>query len=518
MINRIPRGGFAVPVGGRTFNASDLNAAFKTAKKIGKNVRAKGLLKTVKGLAVKGVKAGTAAAVEALAEKAWASVNKEINQRLDSKRNGRTLVANPTELTGTGSPIAAASVLNGISKMQLANQSDDRVIHKTHYKSGYPITSKMKRLLKQNGATYKVLADSKIEQTGFLGRNYLTQNSGFNIKRYHVPPVRAQVPNSLIRDLCMQNTMNDLLPTYADARTTSAVVSVKQQFMIKNQSVALPMDFTIHLVKITDTALINVVDPTFHSFPDFIGRCFTAPTPTTTLAGRVPQWYVATTPLADGIDDERYFSVDVLTSMKSLNYSPIFRGGMEIVESFKKTLAPGDMWNFSHTHSTGNGIDISLLSKIVTPLAGVTQPSTQVNNIVLKDKFPFTYGVVFEAVGKQGEIYHIPEVNQLSTYIGATPTAWSYEYKSSAYYVTDPAYTTGTAITSIVPFAMENVSQASLRRASVSDDRKPFFLPFEQIAGAQISEADVANVGRGYVPVTTSASPTARVYEGSTPG
>ena len=517
-VNRIPRGGFSVRAGGRTVTMKDIERATKLARKVGKTVKSKGLLKTVKGLAVKGAKAGAAAAVGALAEKAWETVNKELNQRLDSKNNGRTLVDAPTDYTGPAAPIAAASVVNTVGRMQLANMSDDRVIHKTSYQTGYPLSAKMKRLLKDHGSSYKVLADSKIEQIGFLGRNYLTQNSGFNLKRYHVPPTRAQLPCLLVRDLVMQNTLNDLTAVYADYRPYSAVAKLKQQFMIKNQSTGLPLELTIHLVKVTDTAMINVVDPNFHSFTDLVGRCFTSPAPIpTTVAGRVPQWYVATDPLTEGSGLERQFTVDTLTSMRSLNYSTIFRGGMEIVESFKKTLAPGDFWNFSHTHSTGNGIDLKLLSQTVTPLPDVTQPSTQINNIVRKDNFPFTYGVIFEAKGKMGEIYYVPELNQLSTYLGPTPTAWSYEYKASAYYVTDPDYASIGPVAT-VPYVYDNVSSDSLRRASIPDDRKPFFLPFEQIDSSQISEAIPGNVGRGYIPVNTSTAPSSRVYEGSVPG
>ena len=41
MINRIPRGGFSVRAGGRTFTQKDMQAAYKTAKKISKTVKAK---------------------------------------------------------------------------------------------------------------------------------------------------------------------------------------------------------------------------------------------------------------------------------------------------------------------------------------------------------------------------------------------------------------------------------------------------------------------------------------------
>jgi len=517
-IVNMPRGGFSVRAGGRTVTMKDIQRAGKLARKVSKTVKQKGLLKTVKGLAVKGAKAGASAAVGMLAEKAWRELNKELNQRLDSKTNGRTLVDAPNNLTGPSAPVAAASVVNSLSRMKLANASDDRVIHKTHYETGYPLTAKMKRLLKDNGGTYKVLCDSKIQQQGFVGRNSLTQGNGFNSKRYHVPPSRAQLNYSQVRDLCMQNTIGDLTPTYAHIQTKSAVAKLKQQFMIKNQSVGLPIDFTIHLVRFKDYGMLDVFDTNQHSLGNFLARCFTDNTTIpTTLAGRVPQWYTTVEPIIEGTGAESNFNVEVLPSMKSLNYSTVFRAGLEIVESFNKTLEPGDFWNFSHTHTTGDGIDLQILSRNVQPLAGVTQPSTQIGNTVLKNSLPFTYGVIFETKGKIGEIYYVPATSQIDTYLGTTPTAWAYEYKCSAYYANDQEFSTlGT--TSSIPYAYETVSQPSIRNASVTDATKPFFLPFNQIANSTLDEALAGSVGKGYMPVNASTAPSSRIYEGSAPG
>lgn len=517
-INNIPRGGFAVRVGGRKITMKDIERAGRAARKVSKTVKSKGLLKTVKGLAVKGAKAGAAAAVGALAEKAWETVNKELNQRLDSKTNGRTLVDAPSDMTGPASPIAAASVLNTVSKMRLANMSDDRVVHKTNYHTGYPLTSKMKRLLKQNGATYKVLTDSKIDSLGIEARNSLTVNSGFNCKKYHVPPLRSQVICEQVRDLVFANTIGDNMDRYAYNERMSAVAKIKQQFMIKNQSVALPLDLTIHLVKITDTSLINVVDPNFQDFSNFVGRCFTSPSLVPPIpAGRVPEYYVVRNDGVTGVGDERIFEVDCLNQTK-LNYSSIFRQGMEVVESFRKVIDPGDFWNFSHTHTTGNGIDMKVLAQTVQPPEQYILTTTQVNNIVLKNKFPFTYGVIFEAKGKLGELYYVPSVGFLNTYLGTTPTAFSYEYKTSAYYVSEPELAGSTTAT--IPYEYNNTTQSAVPLAAGdgASPVRPFTLTFNNIAGTQISEADPANVGKGYVPVTTSAAPTSRVYEGSAPG
>lgn len=519
-VNRIPRGGFSVRAGGRTVTMKDIERAGKLARKVSKTVKSKGLLKTVKGLAVKGAKAGAAAAVGALADKAWESINKELNQRLDSKNNGRTLVDAPTEATGPSSPIAAASVVNGQSKMVLANASDDRIVHKTSYQTGYPLSSAMKRLLKQNGGTYEVIADSKISMRSIDERNILTQGNGFNSKRYHCPPLMSQVTWNQIRNLCFGATIEDVPNTYADVLKMSAVAKIKQQFMIKNQSVGLPLDMTIHLVKVTDYSLANDLNPDLQNFASLFARCFQNPDQIAgTVEGRIPAYYMVEPPefnpgvVAQGT---RHQSADVLNQTK-LDYSGFFKQGFEIVESFRKVLAPGDFWNFSHTHSTGNGIDMKQVSRQVLAAEGAAS-SLQMNAIIYKNNFPFTYGVIFETKGKMGEIYYIPSLGAVDTYLGTTPTAWSYEYKTSAYYVTNPTLAGGSV--SKVPWVMETVTQSAL--PSLAGEGavpiRPFNLKFGDIANSQLVETDPAAVGKGFIPMTSSAVPSSRVYEGSIPG
>lgn len=518
MIN-MPRGGFSVRAGGRTVTMKDIERAGKLARKVSKTVKSKGLLKTVKGLAVKGAKAGAAAAVGALADKAWETVNKELNQRLDSKTNGRTLVDAPTEATGPSSPIAAASVVNSKTKMVLANSSDDRVVHKTNYQSGYPLSSAMKRLLKQNGGTYEVIADSKISFRTVQERNVLTQGNGFNQKRYHMPPLASQLTWGQVRNLCFGSTYGDTPNVFADVIKMSAVAKLKQQYLIKNQSVGLPLDMTIHLLKVTDYSLANSVDPDLQNVTGLFARAFINPEEIAILEGRIPRYYMAENfNYSDGVVSQgtRHQNADVLTNTK-LNYSGFFKQSFEIVESFRKVIPPGDFWNFSHTHVTGNGIDMKQVSRQVLP-PELALGSSQMGQIIYKNEFPFTYAVLFETKGKMGEIYYVPSLGNLDTYLGTTATAWSYEFKTSAYYVTDPTLTdTGIAR---VPAVIQTVSQSALSplAGEGASPIRPFNLAFNNIANSQLDEASGASVGRGYIPMTSSAVPSSRLFEGAIPG
>ena len=354
-------------------------------------------------------------------------------------------------------------------------------------------------------------------------RNILTQGSGFNCKQYHCPPLRAQLTYGAVRGLMFGNTVADTPDYYAYVKRMSAVAKLKQQFMIKNQSVGLPLDFTIHLVKVKDYSLVNETNTTLQNFADYFARTFQSPTtPFGTVEGRIPAYYMTETPdlanYGDLLSGTRHTSASVLNQTK-LEYSGLFKQAFEVVESFRKVIAPGDFWNFSHTHVTGNGIDMRQVSRQTLVGELNTQPSSQINDIIYKTFFPFTYGVVFEAKGKMGELYYVPALGSVDTYIGTTSTAYSYEYKTSAYYVTD-SNTSGQDPVAKVPHIIETVTQSALPTATGDGalGLKPFTLPFSSVANSQLDETNPVSVGRGYIPMTSSAVPSSRIFEGAIPG
>lgn len=466
--------------------------------------------RAAKDFAIRGAKAGALGAVAALAEQAASAIGAELAQKLGSSKSGRTAIESATESTNTGSVIIAASVENTMRNMKLANNSDDRITHKTNYVTGMPMNSYVKNLLKTNGSGYRVMTNSQIETKGFAGRNTLTQGSGFNLTQYHFPGSRANLTTGFIKQLCMQNNITDPLTNFGTNYSYSAVISLKQQFMIKNQSPSLPMEFTIYVVKIKDTDFVQ--NPN-RSLTKMATRFFS--TQAIDINGRIPKQYLAQDGISEGAAGEETYSIQALSGVTSLNQSSNFRQAIDIVDEFTKVLAPGDFWNFSHTHKCGSGIDLKVLSRSSLATVAGNDPTSDIG-LNISDDLPFTYGFIFKSKGKMAEAYNVPALNQVTTHLGTSNTSYMYEYKSSAYFAKDEIDGAEVKEPAIYQFQ----SQDNLRGATTQNLVKPFFALPGNIADSQLNPAGFpfADLRTTYVPMSTSVASQTRQYEGQTPG
>jgi len=414
----------------------------------------------------------------------------------------------PSEHTGGEDPTCPVMVQNSEKKHVLANVDDDRMVHKTVYQTGIPTSSALKALKKQNGSGYRVLTDSLVDVISLTDRNVLTQQCGFNQKLYHVPPIRSQVPLYLIKDLIA----NDKSPNpddYATRRVLSNVFNVKQQFMIKNTSAHFPMIFTIHLVKIKNSDYItqsmnSLMNVTFYdtsaNLDDF----------NTLSLGYAPK-YLQHRPLQiEGSGTMQSSYVLVSNKLKSPASSSNFRSAAKIVESFQKTIPPGDFWNFSHIHNCGAGIDFTSIYRATDEGSGEESDMSAALTTNTDQKFmPFTYGVIFECKGKTAEAYFIPAENSTNTYIGSAPCNYTYEFKTSAYFAAEEIDGTSVNTPGLriweQDYAMSNFG-------TVDPTREKFILPTD-LSGSVLA-ATAGNVGKGYIPMLTSAATSAALFEG----
>lgn len=421
---------------------------------------------------------------------------------------GISMGQKPSEHTGGEEPTSPVMVQNTEQKHTLANISDDRVVHKTVYTTGVPTSSALKALKKQNGSGYRVLTDSLVDVSDLIDRNILTQRCGFNQKLYHVPPIRSQVPLYLIKDLIA----NDKAPapdSYAARRVLSNVFNVKQQFMIKNTSAHFPMIFTIHLVKIKNTDYItqsmnSLMNVSFYGTSDDLNDY------NALSLGFAPK-YLQHRPLQiEGSGTMQSSYVLVSNKLKSPASSSNFRSAAKIVESFQKTIPPGDFWNFSHIHNCGAGIDFTSIYRATDEGSGEeTDMSAALTTNTDQKYMPFTYGVIFECKGKTAEAYFIPAENSTNTYIGSAPCNYTYEFKTSAYFAAEEIDGTSVNTPGLriweQDYAMSNFG-------TVDPTREKFILPTD-LSGSVLA-ATAGNVGKGYIPMLTSAATSAALFEG----
>jgi len=409
----------------------------------------------------------------------------------------------PSEHT-SDEPVSPAMVFNSQSKHTLANVDDDRLVHKTAFHTGNKPTSAVLSAKKQNGSGYRVLTDSLADVTSAIDRNVLTQRVGFNQKQYHAPPIKSQVPVYLIKDLVAWNK-SDVNEIYSPRSVFSNVMSIKQQYMIKNTAAHFPMKFTIHLVKLTNTdyagfSLNSLLFKTFYSAGDDLNDY------TQQKKGLIPKYLQHDLLQFEGSGYMQ--SIRVLTSnkLRGLSKSSNFRSGAKIVESFSKVIAPGDYWNFSHTHHCGAGIDLMSLYRSTDAGQG-EEPDSAYGLVADQAQYPFHYGVIFECQGKTAEAYSIPAEDIVNSYIGSSPCSYSYEFKTSAYFAADIVDTNVTTPSTRV----YEQDYAIQEFGNVSDNREKFFLPTDLAPSVLLPTA--ANVGKAYVPMLTSTSTSASLFE-----
>lgn len=443
------------------------------------------------------------------AEKVVTNIKDKLKEKLDSTtKTNFTITFNPSDATNGEDPIVPAVVFNGKTKQVLANVTDDRHVHKTAYHTGKSASRAVMDSKKTNGSGYRVLTDSLVDVISAEHRNILTQQVGFNQKGYHCPPVKSQVPIYLVKDL-IANDKSTTIEQYSTKKILSNVINIKQQYMIKNTSANFPMKFTIHLVKIKNRAYapINLSSLLFRSFYS-AGDDLDDYSLSGLKIGTIPKYLQHSLFTFEGSGDVSASSVLVSNKLKSLNKSSNFRSGGEIVESFSKTIPPGDFWNFSHTHHCGSGIDFMAIYRSTN--AGGGEESDAAYSLGTDQEYqPFTYGIIFECKGTTSEAYNIPSENIINTYIGSSPCSYSYEFKTSAYFAADELDTNNVTTPGIRIFEQDyTISDFG----TTSEAREKFFLPTD--ITTSILAPTLANVGKAYVPMTTSTAVSTALFEG----
>lgn len=329
--------------------------------------------------------------------------------------------------------VIPTSVKNAVRRFTMANNTETRVIHKTQYTTGFNPSKGVRDAARSNGTGYSVLYDSKIQAIGLNERNLLTQGAGFNSKQLHVPCSRAQLSRQAVEEILTEGYDNSTSAVSTDSQQRmnayASVIRLKRQFMIHNTSAFFPMHFKICLAR-----FMGNVGETGSFLTPFTEGLMNAEEMATTQAaitagdafipqpqGKAP-WFYMHSPITvlSGETGEQYLNVDFSLKGKGPMDSNIWRENYEMVETFEKTIPPGDFWNFSHVQNCGGGIDLNQFA---------SDNITQANNIYN----PYSYCMWFETKGTLCEGVQILDTGR-NTYLGTSPTYYTYEYKSSAYY------------------------------------------------------------------------------------
>lgn len=400
----------------------------------------------------------------------------------------------------------------------LANIDGPRQVFTTVYETGFKPSKTVLQSAAENGVAVKTVSDSKIELRTSELRNALTQGFGFNEKQYHVPNTKSLLPRTSVRNILFGDTLLEDNLNF-DRDVLHYVMNLKQQFMIKNQSTNLAIDFTVHLVEINETSLIE------ETFPQTFANCFYdldqfTTDPAEPLQGKIPLWYQS-----QYLGYENNFlesdpldlscSVACSSKLKSLRKaSANFREAFTIVESFSHLLKPGEYWNFSHIHNCGAGIDGEGIMNYNRPYDEDGNPIT--GQAYDPSRLPFTYGIIFETKGRMCEAQVVVESTvadggyEVDTYLGTSPGQYMYEFKTSVNFVKD-------ALNSNIPFYKVNETRDYVfenELASLSLQLKEIRLPIGNWK-TDLESIDASSLGQYIVPFTSQSTQSTAVLTGS---
>jgi hypothetical protein len=402
--------------------------------------------------------------------------------------------------------------------MSLANNTENRIIHKTTFRSGKRPTGSLLALAKSEGTVYKKCHDSKIEFRLPADRNTLTWGAGFNSKTYCMLPEYSLFTwNDLMNFI---HTADSDIGTGGQAKnpnkkikTLASVLSTSSQFMFYNQSNVLPALMKIHVVKLKESEALQ--DP--GTTPANVGKAYML------LAGArgentgqkfdgVPAYY-AHNPFALEIGSDAALrrttraEFPVSLKLQSLMVSDFFREQCDVVKTFSQRLEPGDFWNFRHIHSYGPGIDLAMANMKGNENTG--QDDTDIRQTT--GDLPVTYAFIVETYGYMCEGIMRTDTNNYDQYLGTSPTFITQEFKTAIHYVLDSTdQEPGTSIDGppkchrrIWISDPSGLTESTIGGALPTTADKEIFVLNASIVE---SRASADSAGKMYIPTSTSES------------
>lgn len=369
-------------------------------------------------------------------------------------------------------------------------------IHKTYLETGRPTTNAIWQAAKQQGIVREVMYDSKIavntDQYAF-SRNQLDHSSGFNSRNFVIPGPAGYANLTDIR-LVTDNQLGDRTSSVKDQDIYGLLMDTTVEYQFHNQSAFHSMDLKVHLVKEKMSEPVN--PPCIKIMADCVNTNIDVQE-----VQAVPTFYQHSSPevtLGNSTDSDASTMgvVDLSLKGSGLKMSSDFRNNYKIVKTVSKKMAPGDNWNFRHTHYYGGGFDMKTVFN-----AFHTSTSARVG-----ERFnPCNYFYIFEVCGRDCEgVLHESE-GVYETYIGKSPAYYTFECRKSLRYVPEPK-TGGDigsgGITTADSMQMKFYSSDPMRLTLA--DREFFKLP-----GNITSNLALVPVGDMYIPVMSDSVVTA---------
>lgn len=322
-----------------------------------------------------------------------------LNKRRELKKGGKTAERVPVDKTGGLTHGDEMTLETAASKTATPNVIGQGVIvkNKNEMTTGSPTSKGIKLLQKINSSVTRMMWNTKLysdEQNTQISRNQLIQNHGFNTKCWWVMPGCASPGYLDIFDailntnLVSQQIAKNTVALYVDGRTISigeerkyaSIMNFKVDMSFTNESNYLPVKLKLMYIMPKNSINIQTNSDTneqrsgyMFDFQNFVLNSDTGvgnqrdnaiPVRYQLGKGKV-EGQVETTSTDSGGqklsigDNYRGSSYNVQVATKAnLKMSPYFRDNFTIAKTFSRTLDPNDVWNFTHTHNFGSGIEL----------------------------------------------------------------------------------------------------------------------------------------------------------------
>jgi len=269
-------------------------------------------------------------------------------------------------IVGTVYSVASDAVAGGLSGRSAFTQSEGQKVRSighatstlktyfTKFESGTPVSSANRNIGKDNGMTKEVLINTNLDSldygSGTAGRNYLTLNTGFNQKLLFIPNLALWSTNRFTEPFN--------LTTYAARQDKQQVNYVATQKLGRTITLMNTGRFIKQHVTIKLYRTRNIMTPPRTAFIE----SFASDLLISQVQDTIPKKYQLKVPFNQGTAG---CSGCIVAPNGSITNASHWQARMELAKTFKKTLEPGEIWNWTEIFHTGGGLNLDVLTEML---------------------------------------------------------------------------------------------------------------------------------------------------------
>lgn len=247
-------------------------------------------------------------------------------------------------------------------------QDDSTKVHVVRFHVGMKSTSSVVQAEKQNGSVNIQLNNSIADSIDSASRGFLSRAFGFNMKSFDF--LNESFYGVVLDYEKLYNISKWELPEHSRQVPYGLVKSEYLNLKIRNSNSYHRMNVKIHVVKMLDD------DRTLHSLYKSVFSIFNTKTSKfDQKPGAIPIVYQISNENPDEILQNKFMNSTTCHLGTGMSMSAAFKTQAKIVKTFKKTLNPGDTFDFRMTQHCGPGLRFDISQVYLNNVGKGLQPS-----------------------------------------------------------------------------------------------------------------------------------------------